>query len=119
VGNDHPNLLLTTQTVFQYYESEASDKQWIMNSDAAKLGFQSFTYKGVPMYFSPQCGTGLMYMLNLKYLKLKIDSKADFDMTEFKTIPNQLDRVAHVVSRLELVSRNCRMQGVLASITTA
>lgn len=119
VGNDHPNLILTTQTVFQYFEAEASDKQWIVNEEAAKLGFNSFAYKGANIYYSPQCTSGGMYMLNLKYLKLKIDSKADFDMNDFKTIPNQLDRVAQVVTRLELVCRNCRMQGLIGSITTA
>ena len=119
VGNDHPSLILTTQTVFQYFEAEASDRQWIMNKDEAKLGFRSFAYKGANIYYSPQCPTGLMYFLNLKYLKLKIDKKADFDMTEWKNIPNQLDRVAQVVCRLELVCRNCRMQGVLSGITTA
>jgi hypothetical protein len=50
---------------------------------------------------------------------MKIDSKADFDMTEWKYIPNQLDRVAQVVTRLELVCRNCRMQGLISGITTA
>ncbi len=119
IGNDHPNLILTEQTVFEFFEAEAEDIQRINDSDAAKLGFQSFHYKGANMYFSPQCGTGNMYFLNLKYLKLKIDTKADFDMTEFKCIPNQLDRVAQVATRLELVSRNNRMQGLIGSITTA
>ncbi len=119
VGNDHPNLILTTQTVFQYFEANASDKQWIVNDDAAKLGFQSFSFKGANMYYSPQCPTGYMYFLNLKYLKTKIDSKADFEMTEWKSVPNQLDRVAQIVTRLELVCRNCRMQGLIGGITTA
>jgi len=119
VGNDHPNLIITTQTVFQYYEAEAVDRQQLVNTAAAELGFQSFSYKGANMYYSPQCPTGYMYFLNLKYLKLKIDQKADFDMTEWKAIPNQLDRVAQIVTRLELVCRNCRMQGVIANITTA
>ena len=119
IGNDHPNLLLTTQTVFEYYEAEAEDLRNITNTSAAELGFQSFRYKGANMYFSPQCPAGYMYFLNLKYLKMKIDSKADFDMTEWKYVPNALDRVAQVVTRLELVCRNCRMQGLLASITTA
>lgn len=119
IGNDHPDLILTTQTVFEYYEAEAGDKQVINDSDAAKLGFRTFAYKGSNIYYSPKCGSGLLYMLNLKYLKLKIDSKADFEMTEWKNIPNQLDRVAQVVSRLELVCRNCRMQGLISGITTA
>jgi hypothetical protein len=119
IGNDHPNLILTEQTVFEFYEAEAEDIQRINDSAIAELGFTSFKYKGATMYYSPQCPTGYMYFLNLKYLKLKIDSKADFDMTEFKTIPNQLDRVAQVVSRMELVSRNNRMQGLIGGITTA
>jgi len=119
IGNDHPNLLLTTQGVFEYYEAEAEDIQRINDSAAANLGFQTFRYKGSNMYYSPQVSTGYMYFLNLKYLKLKIDSKADFDMTEWKYIPNQLDRVAQIVSRLELVCSNCRMQGLIGSITTA
>ena len=119
IGNDHPNLLLTTQAVFEYYEAEAEDIQQLQNTTAAELGFQTFRYKGANMYYSPQTPAGYLYFLNLKYLKLKIDSKADFDMTEFKTIPNQLDRVAQVVTRMELVCRNCRMQGLIGSITTA
>jgi len=119
VGNDHPNLIITTQTVFQYYEAEAEEIQRINDSAAAELGFQTFRYKGANLYYSPQCPSGYMYFLNLKYLKLKIDKKADFDMTEFKYIPNQLDRVAQVVTRLELVCRNPRMQGVIVAIATA
>jgi hypothetical protein len=119
IGNDHPNLILTEQTVFEYYEAEAEDVQRLNDTQEAKLGFNTFRYKGANMYYSPQCPTGYMYFLNMKYLKLKIDSKADFDMTDWKYIPNQLDRVAQIVSRLELVSRNCRMQGLIGSITTA
>jgi hypothetical protein len=119
IGNDHPGILLTTQAVFEFYEGEAEDIHTLQNTKAAEMGFETFKYKGANMYYSPQCPAGYMYFLNPKYLKLKIDSKADFDMTPWKTIPNQLDRVAQVVTRLELVCRNCRMQGLLGSITTA
>lgn len=119
IGNDHPNLILTTQAVFEFYEAEAEDIQRSNDTTDASLGFQTFKYKGTNMYYSPQCPSGYMYFLNLKYLKLKIDSKADFDMTEWKYIPNQLDRVAQIVTRLELVCRNCRMQGLISGITTA
>lgn len=119
IGNDHPNLILTTQAVFEFYEAEAEDIQRINDSADASLGFQTFRYKGSNLYYSPQESSGYMHFLNLKYLKLKIDSKADFDMTEWKYIPNQLDRVAQIVTRLELVCRNCRMQGLISGITTA
>ncbi len=120
IGNDHPDLILTTQAVFEYYEAEADGLQrFPATTEELGMGFQRFKFKGANMYFSPQCPTGYMYFLNMKYLKLKIDSKADFDMTEWKVIPNQLDRVAQIVTRLELVCRNCRMQGLIGSITTA
>lgn len=118
-GNDHPSLLLTTQSVFEFYEAEAEDIQRINDSDAAKLGFVSFSYKGANLYYSPQCPTGYMYFLNLKYLKFKRDKKANFDMTKFKEIPNQLDKVAQIVCRCNLVSSNNSMQGLIGSITTA
>lgn len=119
VGNDHPGLIITEQTVFEFYEAEAEDVQRLNDTQDATLGFNRFQYKGAHLYYSPQCPSGYMYFLNLKYLKLKIDSKADFDMTEFKYIPNQLDRVAQIVTRLELVCRNCRMQGLITGITIA
>ena len=119
IGNDHPNLLLTTQSIFEFYEAEAEDIQRINDSDAAKLGFRTFSYKGANIYYSPKCPSGYMYFLNLKYLKFKRDKKANFEMTEWKTIPNQLDRVAQVVLRCNLVCNNCRMQGLIGGITVA
>lgn len=118
-GNDHPNLILTTQAIFEFYEAEAEDIQRINDSDAAKLGFVSFAYKGANLYYSPQEIAGDMHFLNLKYLKFKRDKKANFDMTKFKDIPNQLDKVAQIVSRCNLVCSNCSMQGLIGSITLA
>lgn len=119
VGNDHPTVLITTKDVFEYYEAEAEDIQRINDSDAAKLGFVSFSYKGANMYYSPQCPSGYMYFLNPKYIKFKRDSKANFAMTNWKEIPNQLDKVAQIVCRCNLVCSRCSAQGLLGSITTA
>jgi hypothetical protein len=60
VGNDHPNLLLTEQTVFEFYEAEAEDIQRINDSSDAFLGFQAFKYKGANLYYSPLCPTVYM-----------------------------------------------------------
>jgi len=119
IGNDHPDLILTTQTVFQFYEAEATDLLSLNDTTAVNLGFQTFRYKGANLYYAPSCPSGLMYFLNMRYLKFKRDSKANFDMTDWKTIPNQLDRVAQIVCRCNLTSSNCRMQGVLSGLTTA
>lgn len=119
IGNDHPNFILTTKDIFEFYEAEAEDIQRINDSADAKLGFRTFSYKGANLYYSPKVPAGYMYFLNMKYIKFKRDKKANFEMTEWKTIPNQLDRVAQIVLRCNLVGNNNRMQGLIGSITTA
>jgi hypothetical protein len=45
-----------------------------------------------------------------------INSHADFDMTDWKPIPDQLDRVAQVVIKGEVTISNSRMHGVLSGM---
>jgi len=54
--------------------------------------------------------------MNERYLELVIDEGSDFEMTDWKPIPNQLDRTAQVVLRADLVTSNRRMQGVMTAI---
>ena len=55
-----------------------------------------------------------MRFLNERYLQLAINSHADFTMTDWKPIPDQLDRVAQVVLKGNLTVSNARMQGYVA-----
>jgi hypothetical protein len=80
------------------------------------MGFENFTFKGVTMFWDALCGAGRVYAINDKYMKLKYDPRVMFAMTEWKQIPNQLDRVAQVVLAANLVTTQRRRQGVTTGI---
>src|SRR6266852_9836175 len=116
IGNDHPTLILTTQAVMEMYEDTLTNILRIMDNKFGDAGFEAVGFKGGALTFSPSALTGNAYMLNERYLELVIEAGADFVMTDWKPIPNQLDRVAQVVTQADLVTSNRRMQGVLTSI---
>lgn len=115
-GVDYPRLLLTTADIFEAYEAEVLEFYRTDNRKATDMGFENFTFKGVTMFWDALCGAGRVYAINDKYMKLKYDPRVMFAMTEWKQIPNQLDRVAQVVLAANLVTTQRRRQGVTTGI---
>jgi hypothetical protein len=116
IGNDHPTLILTTQAVVEMYEDTLTNILRIMDNRFGDAGFEALAFKGAAMTWSPSCPAGNAYFLNERYMELVVESNSDFVMTDWKPIPNQLDRVAQVVLMANLVVSNRRMQGVLTGI---
>lgn len=113
-----PTLIVTDQTTYELFENEVlAPMQRIMNQELKSLGWERFEFKGTPVDWSPAAApAGTMYFLNANYLQLVIDSKADFQDTEWKVIPNSLDRAMQIVTALNLVCTNRAMQGRLTGI---
>ena len=107
VGNnaEYPNLIITSQLMFELYENFALDASQIVKdsgSQLADLGFSVLRFKGVPMVWSQSVLTNAsskqqMLFLNTNYMEIKYDPQYWFDMTEFKTIPLQFERIAHII----------------------
>lgn len=117
-GTDTPNLILTTQDIYEAYENELLEIHRIVDKKFADAGFENLTFKGKPIVWAPGCGAGLMYFLNSRYLKWKADKFANFDMTEWKTVNNSLDRAAQVVVVGNITVSNRARQGVIYNLTT-
>lgn len=115
-GVDYPDLLLTTSAIFEGYEAEVLEFYRTDNRKATDMGFENFTFKGITMFWDNLCPATNVYAPNTKYLKLKYDPRVEFAMTEWKQIPNQLDRVAQVVWAGNLLSSQRRRQGVLTGV---
>lgn len=115
-----PDLILTTREIYQDYERIARALQQIVTSDSirASLGFGNLTFKGVEMFWAPQVEAGHMYFLNTETLELCYDPAAWFEMTEWKPVPNSLDRMAQVVCVCNLVCDNIRKNGLIYNIST-
>ena len=113
-----PNFLICDQTLYEYYEDEVSDKQQIVrtlfNRLAADLGFETLTFKGAPISWTGQLSSSSkMMFLNLDFIELVYDPTMWFDMTEWYTTPSQLERVAYIISAMQLIDTQPRRHGLL------
>lgn len=116
--DDNPNLVVTTKATFQRYEQTRLPLERISNGDLTfNVGARNLTFKGVPIIYGNFVGSGLMYLLNLNYLKLKVDSMTDMITTQFITPSNQTVRVAYILWRGNLITNNRRRLAKLTGIT--
>lgn len=117
-SQDTPNFIITTKTVFQKYEQTRTPLERISNGNlAANAGFKSLTFKGEPIVYGNYVRTGLMFMLNLNYVKLYVDSATDFIVTDFKEPVNQTAKVAFILWRGNMGTNNRRRLTKLTTIS--
>lgn len=117
-GIDPPTMMLTSQTVYQYYENSLVGQTRYVDSRMGDQGFTALAFKERPVIWSANIGNSdSMYFLNNKYFKLCIMTGADFAPTEFQKPDNQAARVAQLLWMGNLVTTNRRRLGVLHGIT--
>ena len=117
---DRPDIIVAGQTPYEYYEDETMEQKQIVNQKLGDAGFENIQYKGLPMVWSPACGNTRMYFLNTNFLYMVYDPMMNFDMTEWKSIPNQVnDRAAQIIYACAFVVTRKLCQGVIYNIDTA
>jgi hypothetical protein len=117
VGNDHPDMILTTQTLFEKYEALLVPSLRFTDTKTADAGFQNLLYKAAPVTFDVHCTAGVVYFLNSKYLTLVGHSDKWFAQTEFVRPENMDARYALVMCYGNLTCRNAKKQGKLTAKT--
>ncbi len=116
-GNNKPDFIVTTQSIFESYENLAQPIERITNAAAADLGFQNFAYKGVPMFFDRDCTSGNMYMLNSRHLRFVVHPDVEMKIGEFQEPDNQDVMSAKVLWYGNLTTGERRKHGKLTGIT--
>ena len=117
VGNDHPDMVLTTQTLFEKYESLLQPQLRYTDTKTADAGFQNLLFKAAPVVYDTGCTAGVMYFLNSKYLTLVGHSGKWFSQTEFVRPENLDARYALIMCYGNLTVRNAKKQGKLTAKT--
>lgn len=117
VGNDHPDMIMTTQTLFEKYESLLTPQLRYTDTKTADSGFQNLLFKAAPVVYDVDCPTGNMYFLNSKYLTLVGHSDKWFTQTEFVRPENMDARYALIFCYGNLTVRNRKKQGKLTGRT--
>ena len=117
VGNDHPDMILTTQTLYQKYEALLQPQLRYTDTKTADAGFQNLLFKAAPVVYDVHCPAGYMYVLNSKYLSLVGHSGKWFAQTEFVRPENLDARYALIMCYGNLTVRNAAKQGVITDAT--
>jgi hypothetical protein len=117
VGNDHPDMVLTTQTLFEKYEALLQPQLRYTDTKTADAGFQNLLFKAAPVTYDVHCTAGTVYFLNSKYLTLVGHSGKWFQQTEFVRPENLDARYALIMCYGNLTCRNRKKQGKLTGKT--
>lgn len=117
VGNDHPDMILTTQTLFEKYEALLVPQLRFTDTKTADAGFQNLLYKAAPVTYDVHCTAGVVYFLNSKYLTLVGHSGKWFAQTSFVQPENVDARYALILCYGNLTCRNAKKQGKLTAKT--
>ena len=113
----HPDIILTTQALYEKYESLLLPAYRIADRKMGDLGFDSLSFKGVPIVYDDACPSGDMFMLNSNYLELDVHSQNDFYWTEIRNPVTQFVDTMLTEWMGNLCVSNSRFQGVLTAKT--
>jgi len=116
-GNDHPDLMLTTQALFEKYEGLLQPQARYTDMKTADGGFQNLLFKGGVVMFDLYAQSGTWYYLNSKYLSLIGHTQTWFRNTPFIKRHDVDARYSQILSYGNMVTSNRARQGKLTGKT--
>ena len=117
-GNEQPTNIFTTNGIYADFEEifEGTGYQRLSSKDAPGVDGRLPSFRGIPVQYDRDCGTGRMYFLNTKYLKMHMQAGMNFAKTPFKEPSNQMAKVGFIVVGLQITTNNRRRQGVIYNL---
>ncbi len=113
-----PDLLVTTQTIYEAYEEEAEEVYHITDNKLADLGFGDLAFKTRPITWSPSATSGMLWFLNTNFLGFVVDDIKWLSLGDWLPIYDQPESyVAHMMSVGNIVGSCMPKQGKLHSIS--
>lgn len=118
-GEDKPDLIVTTEAVWNRYAEMVEGALNIVTDDQQKLanlGFQVLNFYGAAVVPDPACDPGYMYFLNTKYLYLRPLRGWNFKNTQWRPSDNKIARKMEILWGGNLTCSFCARQGVIKDI---
>jgi hypothetical protein len=120
VGAEKPDLILTTQTLWNKFWERAQPSQRFNSTDANRpinVGFSQIDFNGAAVVVDSHCPTASVYFLNTKWLKLVVHSKRFASFTDWMYPTNQDSALKRLYFAGELVCKAPRLQACLTNVT--
>jgi len=116
-GADTPDGIFTTQTQYEKYEALLQPSLRYTDTSLANVGFQNLMFKTAPVTFDVACTSGVLFMLNSKYLTLVGHSDRWFQQSAWVRPENMDVRYAIITAYGNLTIRNRARHGKLTGLT--
>lgn len=113
-----PDLVLTSLAVYEVLQNELRAKYEFLPTDE-NIPFPNIKLNKMAVMHSASCDEmeTELRIINSSFIKLVVDPRWEFSMTDWKSIPNQVeDRVAQIKLACNLTISNRKKQGVLYDI---
>jgi len=120
IGNKKPDLIITTQTLFDKVWSRVQPQQRFLDSKSplAQVGFSGINFNGhADMIVDNHCPSGYMFFLNTDYWRLIINRNKNFTWTPEKTPVEQDAYVRQLLVMGNLVCVQPRVQGLMTGLS--
>lgn len=118
-GTMQPELLLTTQTIYEQYESQMAPymRYTIASEGNAVFQSDSLMFRKARMIWDHAATSGVMYFLNSKVITFVVMEGRDFKVRAFQEPNDQDAKVALILWMGALIANNCRHLGKLTGIS--
>lgn len=116
-GVIRPNLMVTTQDIYDILWGLLGDGKRFVNTNAAMAGYTSIGVSNIELVVDSHCPAAYLYVLNTEFLHLYSHSNNKWRFVPFATPVNQPQlRTAFLLWAGNLTCDNCRFQSALTAI---
>lgn len=110
------DYILAGSTAFPFYNDISLEQKEIVNKKMGDAAFAYLAYQGIPLVYDKDMPADAMYFLDSSSIEWVRDPDAYFTWTDWKELPNGLDKVAQLVVRCQLLFTKMKNQGVIFDI---
>lgn len=116
-GAGDSDLLMTTSTIFGFYEGQLVPQQRYEQTNEGNASFMNLMFKTAPMVFDEQATSGVIYFLNSEVLHFILNTDTAFQITEWVKPENKDQRTAQILWAGNLITSNRRKLGKITGVT--
>ena len=115
-GKSTPDLIVTTQKLYEWFEKENHDLLRLQDTSTLNIGFPNQRFKGLTMVWDEHVQTDLLYFVTSRFMGITLHSRRNFVMSPFVRPYNQDARVAQILLAGNMTCSNSRHLGVIGFI---
>lgn len=117
-GNDHPDLIVSDNTLYRYYLESLQTIQRVTNDEMAQAGFVNLQYMGADVVFDGgiggNCPSNHMYFLNTDYIHYRPHSDRNMVPIGGERMNTNQDAIVKLIGWAgNMTLSNAMLQGVL------